>query len=168
MALKRKKGHTEKKPPLRYLDLGCGNGSVLQMVLWGLLNEFELSAFGIEARSEAASLARRSLTFNVGEGKQASVIHGDFRELEMGSEAFKGIGNNVLNQLEAFRETRSKKFDLVTGTPPYFRVDFTTASPSSHTNAAEASNNNRFTDESSSSSSVEVTAATINQGGRLN
>eukprot|EP01083_Nonionella_stella_P040280 109416_1 len=102
MALKRKEGHSEKKTPLRYLDLGCGNGSVLQMVSWGLLGEFELTAFGIEARSEAASLARRSLTFNIGEGNQASVIHGDFRELEKGSEAFKeGIGNNSLNRLEA-------------------------------------------------------------------
>lgn len=143
MALKRKEGCSE-KPPLRYLDLGCGNGSVLQMVSWGLLSEFDLTAFGIEARSEAASLARRSLTFNIGNENQVSVIHGDFRELEKGNEAFKGgTGNNILKQVEAFRKTRSEKFNLVTGTPPYFRVDFST------------------------DDKVEVTAATINQGGMV-
>lgn len=36
---------------LRYLDLGCGNGSVLQMVSWAALKDgYKLDATGVEAR----------------------------------------------------------------------------------------------------------------------
>ena len=41
---------------IRYLDLGTGNASVLQMTIWALWKEhkeLQLEAFGIEARSEA-------------------------------------------------------------------------------------------------------------------
>jgi len=92
---------------LRYLDLGTGNGSVLQMVLRALLQDnFNVIATGIEARQEAVGLARRSLLFNVGPDFPVQIIHGDFRDVLVKSDS--NIG----------------KFDLVTGTPPYFRVDF--------------------------------------------
>eukprot|EP00977_Amphora_coffeiformis_P009481 scaffold2192_cov170-Amphora_coffeaeformis.AAC.15 len=92
---------------LRYLDLGTGNGSVLQMVLRALLQEnFGVTATGIEARKEAVGLARRSLLFNVGPDFPAEVIHGDFRDVLMDP------------------DSDIRKCDLVTGTPPYFRVDF--------------------------------------------
>ena len=123
------KRSSESKQPLRYLDLGCGNGSVLQMVTWGLSNQFDLKAYGIEARSEAASLARRSLSFNVGIeniGKRVSVIHGDFRDLERESPFEDGKGDNDMDQVKDFYQSKMQKFDLVTGTPPYFRVDFST------------------------------------------
>jgi tRNA1Val (adenine37-N6)-methyltransferase len=121
-----------------YLDLGCGNGFVLSMTMWKLCqvlnnncDKFDkLEARGIEARQEAVELNRRSLSFNVGDKEgsddtclrqqsstspgndskannvfpiNAKVLHGDFRE--------------CLEQHET-------KFHLVTGTPPYFRVDF--------------------------------------------
>jgi len=136
--------------PLRYLDLGCGNGSVLQMTSWGLIEKYDLKAFGIEARSEAAALARRSLSFNVGKenvGNLISVIHGDFRDLERKVPFEDGKGNNNPDQLTNFYHTKEEKFNLVTGTPPYFAVDFNTKKASLK------------------GLDMVVTAAVINQGG---
>jgi len=98
--------------PLQYLDLGTGNASVLQMVTWTALKAGRsVQAMGVEARSEAVQLARRSISFNLGGSDGISnnksnnitkVVHGDFRDVAL-----------------------EQEFDLVTGTPPYFRVDFT-------------------------------------------
>jgi len=113
-----------------YLDLGCGNGSVLSMVIWKLCQILSdhgfsmLAAFGIEARKEAVELNRRSLSFNVcpqenpflifqgSPGEDAicnvsvEIFHGDFRESKQN------------------KKLQDKSFHLITGTPPYFRVDF--------------------------------------------
>lgn len=135
---------------LRYLDLGCGNGSVLQMVGWGLLDKFNLKAYGIEARSEAAGLARRSISFNIGkDSKSISVIHGDFRDLERDVPFGSIERGNTPEQLKAFYDTKGLKFDLVTGTPPYFQVDFSTKDLSNGTSKFDKM----------------VTSAVINQGG---
>ena len=137
--------------PLRYLDLGCGNGSVLQMTSWGLMGKHDVKAFGIEARSEAAALARRSLSFNIGKdniGNLISVIHGDFRDLER-KVPFEGRkGDNSPEQLKHFYDTKEERFQLVTGTPPYFQVDFSTRESLSEDKDDKI-----------------VTAAVINQGG---
>ena len=87
----------------KYLDLGTGNASVLQMVTWAFLKDSRsVDAIGIEARLEAVELARRSLSFNLGSNSSiAHIVHGDFRDIAL-----------------------SHQFDLITGTPPYFRVDF--------------------------------------------
>jgi tRNA1Val (adenine37-N6)-methyltransferase len=97
---------------IHYLDLGTGNSSVLQMVTWALLgrlssagNSPSVTSMGIEARSEAVSLARRSLAFNLGSDKEhdfVTIRHGDFRDAVIPSD----------------------HYHLITGTPPYFRVDF--------------------------------------------
>lgn len=88
---------------VEYLDLGTGNASVLQMVTWALLKDNRsVDATGVEARLEAVNLARRSLSFNLGkDSSTVRIVHGDFRDVFF-----------------------SHQFDLVTGTPPYFRVDF--------------------------------------------
>ena len=77
------------------------------MTIRALLQEsFQLSkAKGIEAREEAVKLARRSLLFNVGPRYPADIIYGDFRDV-------------------VTSDTTLRDYDLVTGTPPYFRVDF--------------------------------------------
>lgn len=95
-----------------YLDLGCGNGSVLQMVLSaGFMTAVnggrqQPVAVGLEARAEAVALARRSVAFNVGDGNpnstNVSIVRGDLRDTDL-----------VLP---------STSFDLITGTPPYFAV----------------------------------------------
>lgn len=115
--------------PINYLDLGCGNASVLQMTTWGLLQSFDVMAYGIEARLEAVELARRSLSFNLGpdcdfshyqsidriHSCQAAIIHHDFRTL---------LHEPSMIQNEDLKRIQQMKFHLITGTPPYFRVDF--------------------------------------------
>jgi len=156
---------------IRYLDLGTGNASVLQMTIWALRKEqkeLQVEAFGVEARSEAVGLARRSLSFNMGtyleggnndifpsEGNSAHVIHSDFRDLAGGNSS-NTEGKEDASLLESVR--CSKKFDLVTGTPPYFRVDF--ATDSSASNASSSSSRS-----STPHHGAIVKSATIVQGG---
>lgn len=150
---KREQTIGDEKKSISYLDLGCGNASVLQMVSWGLMEDFDLTAFGIEARSEAVNLAKRSLAFNIGEhniGKKISVINADFRVLQ--SSSLISNCNDVTNAIhndcfEDFEKVKSQKFDLITGTPPYFRVDFSTEDKANDTTSEKI-----------------VTKAVINQG----
>lgn len=79
----------------RALDLGCGLGSVLLMVAWRCP---QLALVGLEAQPERAAMARRSTRWN-GVEHRVRVVEGDLREAS------------------ALPEGR---FDLVTGTPPYF------------------------------------------------
>lgn len=113
---------------LRYLDLGTGNASVLQMTCWALWEKFDkIEARGIEARAEAIGLARRSLSFNVGpaalEGeeidglermKSVGIVRSDFRGLS------EEIANSTCSGL--MKDIRTTTFDLVSGTPPYFEI----------------------------------------------
>ena len=84
------------RAPLRLLDLGCGIGSVLMMLAWRFP---EARCVGVEAQEVSAAMARRSLAWN-GAAARAEVRLGDLRD-----------------------ETSfapGERFDLVTGTPPYF------------------------------------------------
>lgn len=83
------------------LDLGCGIGSVLMMVAWGLPT---VSLVGVEAQEVSYGMLRRSLRYN---GLEDRVVthHGDLRDAAT---------------LEALAQ--HKRFDLITGTPPYFPV----------------------------------------------
>ncbi|KAL7527804.1 hypothetical protein ACHAWF_002312, partial [Thalassiosira exigua] len=142
---------------VRYLDLGTGNASVLQMVSWRLLSElpaedYRLKAVGVEARSEAVGLARRSLAFNLGpvefggksyagavEGRDGEerapathdvrVVRGDFRDLVPaaagGARPSPTAGWGSVDP--TVEDVASERYDLVTGTPPYFRVGFAPA-----------------------------------------
>ena len=120
--------NAERKEHLRYLDLGTGNASVLQMTCWALWEQYgRIDARGIEARAEAIGLARRSLSFNVGPAalrgeetdlhmeKSIGIVRSDFRGLSQ------RIASNSSKLLQAIRST---KFDLVSGTPPYFEISF--------------------------------------------
>jgi tRNA1(Val) A37 N6-methylase TrmN6 len=102
--------------PIRYLDLGTGNGSVLQMTTRALLQQgLVVCARAIEARREAVALATRSLQFNVGPDFNVEIVHGDFRD----------VLTTATKKHDATTTTMpGGTFDLVTGTPPYFRVDF--------------------------------------------
>ena len=79
---------------IRALDLGCGLGSVLLMVAWKLPLA---QLWGIEAQPDRAAMGRRSIAYN-GAGERCRIVDGDLREVSFG-------------------ETR---FELITGTPPYF------------------------------------------------
>ena len=119
---------------IRYLDLGTGNASVLQMTSWYLLSSdqlqncpYELKSFGVEARTEAVGLARRSLSFNLGsievKGKTYTGIENDDVNVEIVNGDFRNLSSN--DELsESMQKVASEQYDLITGTPPYFFVDF--------------------------------------------
>jgi tRNA1(Val) A37 N6-methylase TrmN6 len=88
-----------------HLDLGCGIGSVLLMVAWKLERA---RVFGVEAQAVSADLARRNVAQNGLDGR-ATIIEGDLREVS--------------------RAWPHARCDLITGTPPYFRVGTALASP---------------------------------------
>jgi len=91
--------------PLHCLDLGCGIGTVLLMVAWQF-HEQNPFCLGLEAQERSVAMARRSINFN-GCSKTVKVEQGDIREFD---------------QFHKF--SPDGKFDLVTGTPPYFPVKF--------------------------------------------
>mmetsp|Transcript_4608 Transcript_4608/g.10407 ORF Transcript_4608/g.10407 Transcript_4608/m.10407 type:complete len:333 (+) Transcript_4608:690-1688(+) len=169
------------KKTIRYLDLGTGNASVLQMATWYLLSSLQgtqnkLEAVGVEARSEAVGLARRSLSFNLGNvevgGKvytggldttdadpmdhDVQIVQGDFRDLVSLSSASNDLAKEGRTDTKTMEDVASKRYDLITGTPPYFRVDFTSSKKST-----ESKNSTNETD----SNDEVITAAVIQQGG---
>ena len=80
----------------RVLDLGCGIGSVMLMVAWALPGT---ELIGLEAQRESAELARRNVELN-GLQDRVRVVEGDLRDEVLVA----SLG----------------RFELVTGTPPYF------------------------------------------------
>lgn len=92
------------RPPDRFVDLGCGIGTVLMLVAW----RFPAArGLGIEAQATSVDLARRSLAWN-GAAERCEVRRGDFREVVPGLAA---AGAH-----------------LVTGTPPYLTPGHATVS----------------------------------------
>ena len=92
------------EPAASYLDLGCGIGSVLLMVMDC---QPTLRASGVEAQSESIALCRRNIERN---RIAATLVHGDLRDPV------------THQQLPA-------PFDLISGTPPYKRLGTATPSP---------------------------------------
>ena len=86
------------KAALRVVDLGCGIGSVLLMSAWLYPSA---TCIGVEAQASRACMARRSVALN-GLTDRVTIVNGDLREASM----LVGIG----------------RADIVTGTPPYFKV----------------------------------------------
>ncbi len=80
--------------PWRALDLGCGLGSVLLMVAWRLPHA---DVTGLEAQADRAAMGRRSIAWN-GAAARCRIVDGDLRDGPRAPE----------------------RFDLITGTPPYF------------------------------------------------
>ena len=86
------------RAPERYLDLGCGIGSVLLLTSHALRPRFSL---GIEAQTQSALMAQKSVA-QLPTDLAIEVRHSDFRSAVDGD--------------------LSGTFDLVTGSPPYFPV----------------------------------------------
>lgn len=80
----------------RFLDLGCGLGSVLLMMAWRFP---DADVTGIEAQADRAAMGRRSIAWN-GVESRCRIIDGDLREASVLPPA--------------------TQFGLITGTPPYF------------------------------------------------
>jgi len=82
--------------PRRVLDLGCGLGSVLLITAWAYPSA---SLLGLEVLDEHVAFTRRNILLNGCEGR-VSVVEGDLRDQALVA----SLG----------------RFDLVTGSPPYF------------------------------------------------
>jgi tRNA1(Val) A37 N6-methylase TrmN6 len=91
---------------MRFLDLGCGIGTVLLFLAWRFP---EAEVTGIEAQPLSAELARRSIAWNGVTGR-CSVIDGDLRDVSL-----RGMPHRNQALLPD-----GARFDLITGTPPYF------------------------------------------------
>jgi tRNA1(Val) A37 N6-methylase TrmN6 len=81
--------------PRRYLDLGCGIGSVLLMTAHALRPTLSV---GVEAQAQSVAMARRSVA-ELPDAPDIVVTHGDLRDAR--ADQLGGV------------------FDLVTGSPPY-------------------------------------------------
>ena len=92
----------------RYLDLGCGIGSVLLMVAYKLPGA---RVAGIEAQAESFALAARNAA-RCGQADRVTLVHGDLRDGETRARAM-----------------LDGPFDLITGTPPYMPPENGTVSP---------------------------------------
>ena len=84
--------------PRSLLDLGSGIGSVGLMTLWP--NRHSAHLVGVEVQEVSWKLAERTVALN-GLQAQVRMLHGDLRDPPLGPE---------------------ERFDLVTGSPPYFPV----------------------------------------------
>ena len=89
--------HRNPSPPERYLDLGCGVGSVLLMVSHRLRPK---TALGVEAQAQSVAMARRAIAELPEHGNHIDVRHADFRDVD-----FEG-----------------ERYDLITASPPYFPI----------------------------------------------
>lgn len=90
--------HRNPQRPARYLDLGCGVGSVLLMVSHKLRPKV---AFGIEAQAESVVMAKRAIAELPEPAVAIDVRCADFRNVDFGGQCY----------------------ELITGSPPYFPLD---------------------------------------------
>lgn len=90
-------------------DIGCGLGSVLLVTAW---MHPHTVCVGAEVQDARASLAARSAELN-GVLSRVAVVRGDLRE----SSTLASLESTASTLLGSAAEC---KFDLVTGTPPYF------------------------------------------------
>jgi tRNA1Val (adenine37-N6)-methyltransferase len=89
--------HRNPDPPERYLDLGCGVGSVLLMVSHKLRPKIVL---GVEAHAQSLMMARRAVAELPEHGSHIELRQADFRDVDFGG----------------------KRYDLMTASPPYFPI----------------------------------------------
>jgi tRNA1Val (adenine37-N6)-methyltransferase len=90
-----------RKDARRILDMGCGIGSVLLHLAWDMT---EATLVGIEAQDVSFAIALENVRRN-GMQQRVSLVHGDLRD----------VTRTLAEQ--------GDRFDLVTGTPPYFPPD---------------------------------------------
>ena len=125
--------------PRSALDLGCGNGAVLLMMAWQFPS---ISCVGMEARREAVELAKRSIAYKCGsDNSRVRVVNKDFRWIyhieHSNSTRGDTEGSVDITEDAGFHDGDghndddgrddgfdNAKFDIITGTPPYFKVDF--------------------------------------------
>jgi tRNA1Val (adenine37-N6)-methyltransferase len=99
------------------LDIGCGLGSVLLCNAWQIPQAI---CVGLETQQNRFELARRNISYNVGnfpsDQQRVAVFHWDLRSP---LSDFPDLPTQAHARLVA-RVGLPPKFDIVTGTPPYF------------------------------------------------
>lgn len=88
--------------PRRYIDIGCGIGSVLLMTAYRLR---PVQCIGVEAQDQSATMAHRSVSELPEDAPEIQILHQDLREVKL------------------------PPADLITGSPPYFPVGSGVPSP---------------------------------------
>ncbi len=74
--------------PLKIIDVGCGNGSILKQVAqWGRSNGIKMQLIGIDANSNAMSIAERNLS---------GFPEVSFEAMDVFSEAFKELEADII------------------------------------------------------------------------
>lgn len=75
-------------PPVKIVDVGCGNGSLLKQVAqWGRKNEVKMELLGIDANKNAMEIARKNLS---------SYPEVSFKGIDVFSEDFKMIKADII------------------------------------------------------------------------
>ena len=92
------------RPTRRYIDIGCGIGSVMLLTAHRLRPG---ETVGVEAQAQSAAMARRTVA-ELPTPPPIRVVHGDLREVDAAA-----LG----------------RFDLVTGSPPYLPLGTGVLSP---------------------------------------
>ncbi len=122
---------------LRILDIGCGIGSVLLMNAWC---HPQAVCVGLEAQATRAAQALRSAQYNVGESSTSASA--DWLSAESGAAAGPAAGEQVPRISVVNGDLRDAgalpagvKFDLITGTPPYFDPETIPQTTINETNA---------------------------------
>ena len=101
------------------LDLGSGIGTVGMICAWRLPGAKFVT---VEAQSKSVALARKSARYN-GLAGRYEIREGDFRgELENDGRADLPVGPDAPPRVPAVLRA-DEKFDLITGSPPYFPPD---------------------------------------------
>ena len=101
------------------LDLGSGIGTVGMICAWRLPGAKFVT---VEAQGESVALARKSARYN-GLADRYEIREGDFRgELENDGRADLPVGPDASPRVPAVLRA-DEKFDLITGSPPYFPPD---------------------------------------------
>lgn len=120
-------------PQFTHADLGTGCGSVLMMVAWAFLGQ--IRSVGVEAQDVSFACLRRGLVWNLGRDGSSPqdivrVRKGDLRSWDGCAAGDVGVesGDGAGDRIASTGQSVAPRFDLITGTPPYFPLDSFVAS----------------------------------------
>lgn len=99
--------------PHKILDLGTGLASVALSCKWLWPNA---EIVGIEAQPTSFGLAQRSVEYNTGSTNGLKLINADIRDHVV-------LASVASSTQDEKKDNDGVGFDLVTGTPPYFKLD---------------------------------------------
>ncbi len=111
-----------------HADLGTGCGSVLMMLAWAFLGQ--IRSVGVEAQEVSYDCLQRGLLWNLGrDGSDAKdIVRAQRTDLRMWNGISAGDVDNESGQDNDVSVDGTRRYRLITGTPPYFPLDSFVAS----------------------------------------